>query len=951
VARDASSGLISSSSDTAGFSTSYIYDQLGRINQIVPQTQAPTTELPTYVCYDLSSATRATVYRAASAGSCPVTGATTGIQTWQQYLYDGLGRLIRELRLMPAGVYAFRTHDYDAAGHRKSDSEWQSCTSPSGDCASTTPASLTQYSNYDPFGRAQATSRADGSNTQTDYTDGPIFFSDTKKTVTVNNVNGSCQLGSCSGGSSPQTVYVSDVYGRLVQVIEPTGGGTTNYGYDVNGKLTTVSQVGASLNRTFTYDSFGFLRSETTPEKGIVDSTGTLAGGGLKIGSLGNVKERTEAYGTAHPQTHDLTYEAAGRVLTEKVNGTQYFSNSYDGAGFGGGTYKLGKLTQRIGYNPLLTGQPSVTDNFTYSGVGGRLSSQQTLISGSQPLTTTQGWVYNSLGLVGQHSHARVAGASPLIVTTDTDAGLPSREYVNGIPAVTAVTYAASGALSSYTTGFGIGKNMVTTIQQDVLSRPADISTTRQDLFTASFDTGAYTYDGVGNIKAMGPDAFGYDNLSRLTSASLSGAGTQNYTYDPYGNLLTKGGTTFCTGTCPNNRVAGLSALYDERGNLTSFSSEGYGYDGLNRTISSSTGYTYVLDGADERVARLVSNSATFTLRDESKRLSTEYGGTSASRDNIYLGTILVASYANAGITGNGQIWTFLASDHLGTPRLVTDLLGIALETRKNWPFGEQVSQSASLERVRFAAMEQDTEAGINNDRFYDHARHHGAVLGRFLAVDTVGGRAGDPQSWNRYSYGRNNPLKLLDPTGLEVKYANDHLKGLTEYLRARSPKIRATLERYSGAGAPDLFIQRGEVLPDRFTGEKLRGDFDPKIQPSYKKGEGYTVSDPKAMDQYPETGKNLTGATLTSATITLDTGLTPGSSQESNILVHELGHAEDAAKDPLTFAKTTAIDANYDASGHAVLHNDRVEEQNANRYRDEACGGKTVSCPQFPPH
>ena len=705
-----------------------------------------------------------------------------------------------------------------------------------------------------------------------------------------------------------------------------------------------MSQGGGAQTRTFLYDAFGFLRSETTPEKGTVDSTGILAGTGLKIGSLGNVRERTEAYGTGSPQVHDLTYDAAGRVLTETVNSVQYLQNSYDQTLHGS---SAGKLTQRVGYNPLISGQPTVTDSFTYSGLGGRLSSQQTIVTGAQSLTTTQSWVYSSLGLVGQHNHAQVTGTAPFVVTTTYDAGLPVSEYANGIPAVAGVGYRASGSLATYATGFGFGKNMLTTIAKDALFRPTDISTTRQDLSTASFDTGTYTYDGVGNIMAIGSDSFNYDLLSRLTLATLAGYPTQNYSYDLYGNLLTKGATSFCSGTCPNNRVTGLSAQYDLRGNLTSFTNEGYGYDGLNRTISSSTGYTYLFDAADERVVRAPSAGPwTFTLRDEGKRLSTEYAGGGAVRDNVYLGNLLVAAFS-----GSGSIWTFFASDHLGTPRLVTDLLGVSLESRKNWPFGEQVTTSASLERIRFAAMEQDTEAGAGNDRYNDHARQHGALLGRFLGPDQLGGGAHAPQSWNRYTYAANNPLKLLDSNGLEVKYANDHLRALFSLLQQRSSKVRATLARYSGTGSPDLLVQRGDAGHDPLTGEKSRGAFDPVVEKSYKKGDGYTVSDPLLRDQFPATGKNLTGAELKSATLTIDTSLTPGSKDEADVAVHELGHAEDAASDAMEFERNTADDMTHDENGKALPHDDRPEEQKAIKYRDAACGGPTRSCPQFPPH
>jgi RHS repeat-associated protein len=59
--------------------------------------------------------------------------------------------------------------------------------------------------------------------------------------------------------------------------------------------------------------------------------------------------------------------------------------------------------------------------------------------------------------------------------------------------------------------------------------------------------------------------------------------------------------------------------------------------------------------------------------------------------------------------------------------------------------------------------MERDTE----DNNFFDHARSHDFNLGRFVSVDKVGGHAGDPQSWNRYAYSHDNPLRYTDPTGM----------------------------------------------------------------------------------------------------------------------------------------------------------------------------------------
>src|SRR5829696_7002284 len=52
---------------------------------------------------------------------------------------------------------------------------------------------------------------------------------------------------------------------------------------------------------------------------------------------------------------------------------------------------------------------------------------------------------------------------------------------------------------------------------------------------------GAYSYDGSGNVTAIGSQTYRYDAFGRLTKATLSAQNEQTYTYDRYGNVLSIG--------------------------------------------------------------------------------------------------------------------------------------------------------------------------------------------------------------------------------------------------------------------------------------------------------------------------------------------------------------------------------------------------------------------------
>jgi RHS repeat-associated protein len=65
----------------------------------------------------------------------------------------------------------------------------------------------------------------------------------------------------------------------------------------------------------------------------------------------------------------------------------------------------------------------------------------------------------------------------------------------------------------------------------------------------------------------------------------------------------------------------------------------------------------------------------------------------------------------------------------------------------------------------QFTSKERDVETGLD----YFGARYYSGAQGRFTAPDPLlnSGRPDRPQSWNRYSYVLNNPLRYTDPTGL----------------------------------------------------------------------------------------------------------------------------------------------------------------------------------------
>jgi RHS repeat-associated protein len=65
----------------------------------------------------------------------------------------------------------------------------------------------------------------------------------------------------------------------------------------------------------------------------------------------------------------------------------------------------------------------------------------------------------------------------------------------------------------------------------------------------------------------------------------------------------------------------------------------------------------------------------------------------------------------------------------------------------------------------RSTGKERDQETGLD----YFGARYMSSAQGRFISPDPLlnSGHPNNPQSWNRYVYVENNPLRYTDPTGL----------------------------------------------------------------------------------------------------------------------------------------------------------------------------------------
>ena len=119
------------------------------------------------------------------------------------------------------------------------------------------------------------------------------------------------------------------------------------------------------------------------------------------------------------------------------------------------------------------------------------------------------------------------------------------------------------------------------------------------------------------------------------------------------------------------------------------------------------------------------------------------------------------------------QVVEYYHTDAIGNVRAITDASGNVIERHDYQPYGEEWLPQGGTQPLRFTGKERDVETGLD----YFGARYYGSKIGRFTTVDpalNVKASLLNPQRWNRYAYGLNNPLRFNDPDGREVPVVVD---------------------------------------------------------------------------------------------------------------------------------------------------------------------------------
>jgi RHS repeat-associated protein len=152
--------------------------------------------------------------------------------------------------------------------------------------------------------------------------------------------------------------------------------------------------------------------------------------------------------------------------------------------------------------------------------------------------------------------------------------------------------------------------------------------------------------------------------------------------------------------------------------------------------------------------------------------------------------------------------------DNLGSVTAITDPAGVVLERRVYDPFGKMRAGSATaplLEKDGYTGQEEDDELGLvnMNGRTYD------PVIAKFLSADPMVAHPKSTQGWNPYAYVRNNPLRLIDPSGYQDTSTSNSGDGIETYNGETATVVMVTSYSYlsaSGATSTGEFVDAWTV-------------------------------------------------------------------------------------------------------------------------------------------
>ena len=490
------------------------------------------------------------------------------------------------------------------------------------------------------------------------------------------------------------------------------------------------------------------------------------------------------------------TFDAAGNVLTSRDARNRTTTYTYDAlhrltqARYGDGTistYVYDQGANGVGRLTSMTDPGPITTSWTYTAMGRVATKTQTIGSGATARTHQLTYAYNPT--TGQLTSVTYPSGKLITYTYGAATKDLERIAINGASAASSITYHPFGGVKRMT--LGNGQVWSNSLDQDGRVRTYTLAGVT---YTIAWDA-ANRITGITSSQTATNRTFGYDNLDRITGFATTGR-SQSFAYDATGNLLAKSDLTGATQTnytfsiAPtSNRMTGISSMgigysFDAAGNRTGDGRITYAYNQRGRMNqvriingAVTTTYNYLINGINLRVRKtgpstVVPQGVRIFVYDDAAKLIGEYDDLGRARiEHVWLDDRPIAAitytYTGTSTTPATTTTSYVETDHLATPRLITNA---SRQKRWSWesaPYGDTFPNEnpqalgAYNYNLRFPGQYFDEET----NHHYNHHRDYESTTGRYLQSDPIGLYGG----LNTYLYGNADPLFYVDPHGLLV--------------------------------------------------------------------------------------------------------------------------------------------------------------------------------------
>jgi len=208
-------------------------------------------------------------------------------------------------------------------------------------------------------------------------------------------------------------------------------------------------------------------------------------------------------------------------------------------------------------------------------------------------------------------------------------------------------------------------------------------------------------------------------------------------------------------------------------------------------------------------------------------KLLAEYNGLGElMREYIYVGDRLLAEYQPQ----SNQLY-YYTTDQVNSVRVVTNQTGVRVFAAAYDPYGgiQKIWENSYSPELKFSGKERDSESNLD----YFGARYYANYYYRWLSPDPVvplDVAYTNPQAWNLYSFNRDNPVNLIDPSGLYV-FDNGtpaQQKAFNEALRRAGliKGLEAVASVYGSLGEKNgVVIKFDKEIEEPYTGSILLQD------------------------------------------------------------------------------------------------------------------------------